>query len=217
MRSGVSEELEHASLEVAYCLAEVVSSNNQVSSGTTQRKETEESKSSLAGGCQIGVSNLILFVVTLCVLAKAVQCILVTYRITRATNDHDPLLMTLGDAVDSLLRDPDPVTESMCTLSLDDLWMTESTCALTASPLEGEGRSWTSRAKATARSLVPRVTTQVPAKLLQPGPRQWSSKNRRFFAIMHPSSWFLTYVLFIFVLGTGIASFLAGTKFFKIP
>jgi len=213
MRSGISDEFSQGIHEVAYCLAEVVSSGNEAL-GTAQKKETDGFKSPLAGGCQINVSNLILFVVTLCVLAKAVQCSLVTYRLTRA-NDRDPPLMTLGDTVDSLIRHPDPITESMCTLSLDDLWMTESTTV--ASLPEGEVKSWPSRGKTTARSLIPRVTTRAPAKLLQPGPRQWDSKNRRFLAVIHRSSWLLTYALFLSVLGTGIASFLAGTKFFKIP
>ncbi|KAJ6439170.1 carbonic anhydrase [Purpureocillium lavendulum] len=97
MRSGFDARYDQ--LDVSYCLAE----------RAPQR-------------CQIGVSNALLLAIVVCVSAKAVNCIfLMAYSVSR--QDNHPLV-TLGDAVESLLRRPDPTTARMCTLEMRDIYMT---------------------------------------------------------------------------------------------
>jgi hypothetical protein len=74
--------------------------------------------------CKLGVSNVILLVVTVCVLLKTIQCFIVLWSLV-LRGDTYPLI-TPGDAVDSLLRDPDPTTEKMSTLELKDFQKTSS-------------------------------------------------------------------------------------------
>ncbi|KAK0648145.1 hypothetical protein B0T16DRAFT_455641 [Cercophora newfieldiana] len=76
--------------EVEYCLAEDISNR-----------------------CKVGVSGVLLLVVTICAAIKTVQCIVVLLRLK-----EDPLV-TLGDAIESFLLRPDIETRNLCTLSSD--------------------------------------------------------------------------------------------------
>lgn len=95
-RSGFDER--YNTLDVRYCLAE----------------RTEQV-------CKIGMSNTLLLAVVICVLIKTGQCIFVMIRFV-LREDQNPLV-TLGDAVDSLIRRPDLTTSHMCSLDMRDIQM----------------------------------------------------------------------------------------------
>jgi len=74
--------------EVEYCLAEDISNR-----------------------CRVGVSGVLLLVVTICAALKTMQCIVILLKL------NDDPLVTPGDAIESFLLRPDPETRDMCTLS----------------------------------------------------------------------------------------------------
>lgn len=90
--------------------------------------------------CEIRVHNLLLLISCLCCLFKALAC--TTVVISRPL--HAPLL-TLGDAVESFLRNPDPNTRGMC-------WLDRSTSSCTNTRLPGP-RWWGSRSSKTGSSV----------------------------------------------------------------
>ncbi|KAI0875522.1 hypothetical protein GGS24DRAFT_515444 [Hypoxylon argillaceum] len=63
--------------------------------------------------CQIALSPTLLLGVALCVIAKTITAIIVTVVLNRP--EHEPLV-TLGDAVASFIKHPDPVTAGLCTV-----------------------------------------------------------------------------------------------------
>jgi hypothetical protein len=79
-----------ANLNIQYCLAEPV---DRV--------------------CHVGLSSTLLLAVAICVFAKTATAILVTVVLTR--QNQQPLV-TLGDAIESFIRQPDPNTLGMCTV-----------------------------------------------------------------------------------------------------
>jgi hypothetical protein len=62
--------------------------------------------------CQVEVNNILLLVVLVATFVKAMLCVFTIY-FHRA---HNPLI-TLGDAIESFISQPDPGTALMCTLS----------------------------------------------------------------------------------------------------
>ncbi|KAF3018204.1 hypothetical protein E8E14_012274 [Neopestalotiopsis sp. 37M] len=69
--------------------------------------------------CQVGLSVTLLFAVTVCVLIKLIQCLIVTKYM-----DTPESLVTLGDAVAAFIAQPDPYTAGYCTMQRRDaaLW-----------------------------------------------------------------------------------------------
>ncbi|KAI0836750.1 hypothetical protein F5Y06DRAFT_288376 [Hypoxylon sp. FL0890] len=63
--------------------------------------------------CHIAMSPTLLLSVTLCVIFKTCTAIVVTVVLSRR---NQPPLVTLGDAMESFIERPDPVTAGMCTL-----------------------------------------------------------------------------------------------------
>jgi hypothetical protein len=188
MRSGLNSDYkDHAYLNVAYCMAERVDLEANVASDASS-----DHLQGIPGGlCQVSASNLIVFVIILCVLAKTVQCCLVTNRLAFVDQRHPPL-MTIGDAVDSLLRNPDPTTEWMCTLEQADL-------------------------KGSAPHFIPSLSTTVNPQSLQAGARRWEGRDRKYFTAIGLTSWLLTYGLFLCILGAGVAAYVVSTNRMKIP
>lgn len=90
--------------------------------------------------CHVGVSNVLLLAVTICVLVKTITAIIVTVVLAR--RDQAPLV-TLGDAIVSFIERPDPATVGMCRIAQRDIrqHLSVSHRALLAGP-----RSWTARA-----------------------------------------------------------------------
>ncbi|KAK5651838.1 hypothetical protein OQA88_11607 [Cercophora sp. LCS_1] len=123
MRSGKNSNLDDRQDRVAYCLAEVLGDNSG------------------EGACIIGMSNVVLLVVTTCVLAKMIQSFFVVRTLVWKENPSPPLI-TLGDAIDSFLRNPDPTTTRMCTLSQTDF--SNSLFSPSAQPLPVTPRPWKS-------------------------------------------------------------------------
>ncbi|KAK3387794.1 hypothetical protein B0H63DRAFT_521816 [Podospora didyma] len=64
--------------------------------------------------CQVGLSNVLLLVVTVFVIIKAILCIIVLTRVK-----GDPLV-TPGDAIASFITHPDPTTDLMATMTMAD-------------------------------------------------------------------------------------------------
>jgi len=181
MRSGYSNNA--AWILVSYCLAEPVE-----------------------GRCRIGISNTVLLIVTLCVLIKAIQCFIVLRKLVLTHGAHP--LITLGDAIESLLRNPDPVTEDMCTLSRDDVVQAASE---SRKHLPGYKSVWTS-----IHGLFftpPRSATldEFPRPLA----RQWENHKRSYYRALRRRTWNATYLLFGFVLIVAAAFLLAATGFGK--
>ncbi|KAK6950743.1 hypothetical protein Daesc_007268 [Daldinia eschscholtzii] len=63
--------------------------------------------------CHIGLSPTLLLTVTLCVVFKTCTAILVTVVLCR---QNQAPLVTLGDAMESFIEKPDPVSDGMCTI-----------------------------------------------------------------------------------------------------
>lgn len=160
MRSGIGSGLYNHQDRVAYCLAEVLDADSD------------------ENACIIGVSNIVLLVVTLCVLAKTAQSLLVTRKLVWRPNPEPPVV-TLGDAIDSFLRRPERTASKMCTLEQSDF-----------------ARPWWSL-----------PWSKPPAVVPPSGPRPWkSSGSRRASALPLPSR-VLTATLFISVLVASLTFF----------
>lgn len=78
-------------LEVRYCLARTIPEQ-----------------------CKVGLSNSLLFIVILCVFIKAAVCNLVVWKLPAAS------LVNPGDAMQSFITNPDPVTKGLGTLDIND-------------------------------------------------------------------------------------------------
>ncbi|KAI1477430.1 hypothetical protein F4774DRAFT_196462 [Daldinia eschscholtzii] len=63
--------------------------------------------------CHIGLSPTLLLTVTLCVVFKTCTAIVVTVVLGR---QNQAPLVTLGDAMESFIEKPDPVSDGMCTI-----------------------------------------------------------------------------------------------------
>ncbi|OTB15909.1 hypothetical protein K445DRAFT_300705 [Daldinia sp. EC12] len=64
--------------------------------------------------CYVGLSNILLLVTTSCVFLKALVCTVVVIYLPHAS------LITLGDALESFISDPDPVTMGLGTFNIYD-------------------------------------------------------------------------------------------------
>ncbi|KAI1658111.1 hypothetical protein F4813DRAFT_54132 [Daldinia decipiens] len=68
--------------------------------------------------CHIGLSPILLLTVTLCVIFKTFTAIVVTVVLSR---QNQAPLVTLGDAMESFIEKPDPVTAGMCTIGQTEI------------------------------------------------------------------------------------------------
>ncbi|KAI0099440.1 hypothetical protein F4814DRAFT_442966 [Daldinia grandis] len=68
--------------------------------------------------CHIGLSPTLLLTVTLCVILKTCTAIVVTVVLGR---QNQPPLVTLGDAMESFIEKPDPITTGMCTIGQKEI------------------------------------------------------------------------------------------------
>ncbi|GAW25293.1 hypothetical protein SAMD00023353_0401920 [Rosellinia necatrix] len=93
MTSGLQQN--SFNLNISYCLAEP-----------------------LENICHIGLSPTLLLGVTLCVIVKTITAVVATSVLNRP--EHKPLV-TLGDAVESFIKHPDPATEGFCTIDQKDI------------------------------------------------------------------------------------------------
>ncbi|KAI8957866.1 hypothetical protein F5Y11DRAFT_352123 [Daldinia sp. FL1419] len=63
--------------------------------------------------CHIGLSPTLLLTVTVCVIFKTCTAIIATRGLSR---QNQAPLVTLGDAIESFIEKPDPITAGMCTI-----------------------------------------------------------------------------------------------------
>jgi hypothetical protein len=172
MRTGFSPQ-PFNTINVSYCLAE--------------RAEQQ---------CKIGVSNSLLLAVVICVFAKAAQCLFVMIRFVARVDTHP--LVTPGDAVDSLLRRPDPATSRMCTLQVHDLQTTWARYSDSAEKREVHGVEYL-HSSGEQESFPPQV-------------RQWRSQKTRYFWTVAMAAWARAYVVFLSVLGVALYYFSVATN-----
>ncbi|KAI1121369.1 hypothetical protein F5Y10DRAFT_288509 [Nemania abortiva] len=66
------------------------------------------------GQCKVGLSNSIFLVIIICVFIKLVQCTIIAWRLPRRS------LVTLGDAIESFILEPDSITTKKGTLDISD-------------------------------------------------------------------------------------------------
>ncbi|KAI0388611.1 hypothetical protein F5Y17DRAFT_452151 [Xylariaceae sp. FL0594] len=97
--------------------------------------------------CKIGLSPLLLLAVTVCVIVKSATAILVTLVLCRRKQVP---LVTLGDAIESFIGKPDPVTIGYCTVSQAEL---RKVTGSDSSVLLQEPRNWQSNATPRATAL----------------------------------------------------------------
>lgn len=150
---GYSEKFDN--LTVEYCLAELQPNT-----------------------CKIGVSNLLLMVVIVCIFVKVIQCSLVLWKFR-----HFPLV-TLGDAIESFIIEPDSQTTGLGTLDSLDSHKLET----------GPRKDWFSE--------------EMPLLALNIRPRRWLPSNRRVLSVVPRNVWSRTYSLLLFsmvVLSVGLA------------
>lgn len=65
--------------------------------------------------CKLRVSNTLLLITIICVVIKVATCVFVI-----TTTSTDGSLVTLGDAIESFIRKPDPITKGLGTLGLSE-------------------------------------------------------------------------------------------------
>ncbi|KAI0521743.1 hypothetical protein F5B22DRAFT_634200 [Xylaria bambusicola] len=131
--------------------------------------------------CKVGVSNMLLLIVTLSFLLKAVQGGIIAKKLPSAS------LVTPGDAIESFILYPDAVTKGLGTLDITKAQQIEF----------GKRRHW-SDAWHLGRSL----TTNIQ-------PRKWQISQRRLWQIIPYGTWFKTYsILFagMILLSAGFAA-----------
>ncbi|KAH6877091.1 hypothetical protein B0T10DRAFT_552213 [Thelonectria olida] len=157
MRSGFDQA--YSDLAVEYCMAE----------------KTEQM-------CKVGLSIYLLFAVMVCVAVKTVQCIFILLWFVM--RKHHPLV-TLGDAIDSLLRRSDPTTSRMCTLQVSDIQ--------------------TKFGKFFKAIRAPRkYDSAFNRQLLSPAARQWNNQPTCYFSALPWTSWLRAYALFLTVVGVAL-------------
>lgn len=147
MRSGFAAEYDQ--LEVSYCSAE----------RAAQR-------------CQIGVSNVLLLAVVMCAFVKTTHCVLLI--VSFVSPEKERRLVTLGDAADSLIRQPDQTTARMCTLELRDLH-------LTWYRLFGICKSVQTTKHCVRGEMAELVNGEVDHEHVSPHARQWRLWRARYF------------------------------------
>ncbi|KAI2464484.1 hypothetical protein F4781DRAFT_71556 [Annulohypoxylon bovei var. microspora] len=118
-------------------------------------------------GCKIGLSNLFLFVVIICIFTKAIQCSIILWKLPRSS------LVTLGDAMESFISKPDSRTTGLGTLDILD-----------SIQLETQPRHY----------WIPENRTLLTPTIR---PRRWLLTTRRFLSSIPQIAWARTYILLL--------------------
>ncbi|KAL3954246.1 hypothetical protein ACCO45_012202 [Purpureocillium lilacinum] len=177
MRSGFDARYDQ--LDVSYCLAE----------RAPQR-------------CQIGVSNALLMAIVVCVSVKAVNCILLMARFVSREDNHP--LVTLGDAVESLLRLPDPTTARMCTLEMRDIHVTWD--RILSRFRSSKGAEYSEAAEGAQL-----LSGEHSHRHVSPQARQWRRESSRYYLVVTVGSWLRAYAIFVTVLIVALYYFSKAT------
>ncbi|RYC54806.1 hypothetical protein CHU98_g11401 [Xylaria longipes] len=137
--------------------------------------------------CKVGISNVLLLIVILSILVKAIQGGIVAWKLPSAS------LVTPGDAIESFILYPDPVTEGLGTLDIVD-----------ARRIEFDER----RHLSDAQYLGLKLTTEIQ-------PRRWKKSLRRLRHIIPYGTWIKTYSLLfagVVLLSAGFAGSSLSTR-----
>lgn len=76
--------------------------------------------------CSVGLSNILLLIVIICLLIKTITAMIITALVK---HNHEPLV-TLGDAIASFIRYPDNKTVDMCSITQVELRQTAKSAIL---------------------------------------------------------------------------------------
>ncbi|KAK8044795.1 hypothetical protein PG993_004819 [Apiospora rasikravindrae] len=87
-------------------------------------------------GCQVRVYNVLILIVFICAMVKVVTSSILVWRL-----EHTPLV-TPGDAIESFISSPDPITCGVSTLSIRDSQSLEFSPRTHYTELEGNGISF---------------------------------------------------------------------------
>ncbi|KAI1100503.1 hypothetical protein F4804DRAFT_344695 [Jackrogersella minutella] len=120
--------------------------------------------------CKIGLSNLLLMVVVICIFIKVVMCGIIIWKLPHTS------LVTLGDAMESFVTKPDSHTIGLGTLDIVD-----------SVRLETQPRRYWSTQDGSL------LTSGIK-------PRQWHATNRRYLYTVPQAVWMRTYILILFSL-----------------
>lgn len=124
--------------------------------------------------CQIGLSNILFFVTTICVFLKVATCALTLCYIPHTS------LVALGDALESFIASPDSVTLGLGTFSIRD-----------SHRLQFEPR------KVINSGDTPELTSQIR-------PRSWHRNVNRLMTTIPRSIWSGTFLPVVFFIGVGV-------------
>ncbi|KAI0382068.1 hypothetical protein F5Y04DRAFT_270683 [Hypomontagnella monticulosa] len=136
--------------------------------------------------CKVGVSNMLLMVIAICVFTKVAQCSIILWKLPRSS------LVTPGDALESFIINPDLQTTGLGTLDIFDSHQLETQPHWYWS-LDG----------------ISRLDSEIK-------PRRWLPSTRSLFSVMPRMVWTRTYGLLLFsmaVLVFGLASSYLSNNF----
>ncbi|KAI0191032.1 hypothetical protein EV127DRAFT_453382 [Xylaria flabelliformis] len=135
--------------------------------------------------CKVGMSNVLLLIVILSILIKVIQGGIVVWKLPSTS------LVTPGDAIESFILYPDPVTEGLGTLDIVDARRIEhQTKATYSNPV----------------TIGLKLTTEIQ-------PRKWKESPRRLRHIIPYGTWIKTYSL----LFAGPPGYIATALFANTP
>ncbi|TRX89715.1 hypothetical protein FHL15_009465 [Xylaria flabelliformis] len=137
--------------------------------------------------CKVGVSNVLLLMVILSILIKVIQGGIVVWKLPSAS------LVTPGDAIESFILYPDPVTEGLGTLDIVDARRIEFHKRKHWSDVQDSGL---------------KLTTEIQ-------PRRWKEPLRRLRHIIPYGTWIKTYSLLfagVILLSAGFAASSLSTR-----
>ena len=129
--------------------------------------------------CQLSLNYQLAIFVILANLAKAICMLLVIWR------HKGPVLITIGDAIQSFLDKPDPFTKNMCIYSTDKIRLLFEWQRDEASYLELSGLSL----------LIMKHTPQT--FMNDPKRRQWQPKKRYWTSAVPITRWILCIILYV--------------------
>jgi len=140
--------------------------------------------------------------IVVCVSVKAVNCILLMARFVSREDNHP--LVTLGDAVESLLRLPDPTTARMCTLEMRDIHVTWD--RLLSRFRSSKGAEYSEAAEGAQL-----LNGEHSHRHVSPQARQWRRESSRYYLVVTVGSWLRAYAIFVTVLIVALYYFSKAT------
>ncbi|KAK7976322.1 26S proteasome non-ATPase regulatory subunit 12 [Apiospora arundinis] len=137
--------------------------------------------------CQVRASSSLLLVVLLCVVVKIIICSTLVWRLEQTS------LVTPGDAIESFITAPDPITLGISTMSLSD-----------SQSLEYTTRSHYKETQESDLTFIPK-------------PRRWQCTSNRLQSAVSLRTWVQVYYpIFLFLLAFMVCISISGSQMGKI-